>query len=68
MKSKLFCIEMTRSIKVPPFGNTIVSTVTIEIPALSLDDALTVAYTQLPNPWEMSNCFEVKGSHVKTSD
>lgn len=67
MKSKLFCIEMIRSIKVPPFGNTIVSTVTIEIPALSLDDALTVAYTQLPNPWEMSNCFESKELNVKAN-
>jgi hypothetical protein len=67
MKSKLFCIEMIRSLKMPPFGNLVTSTITVEISALSLDDALAKVYTQLPSPWEMSNCFESKELNAKAN-
>ncbi len=58
---------MTRSLKTPPFGDVVTSTITVEIAAPSLDDALTIVYTQLPRPWEMSNCFESKESNVKAN-
>ena len=61
MKSKLFCIEMIRSLE------NVTSTITIEVSALSLDDALTIVYTQLPRPWEMSNCFESKELNAKAN-